>query len=178
MKFFKIFITFFYLSALNAGDTLQKTSWEGLYLKGYLGAAVEYLETRPPKKISLLGGPSVEYAWVFDRTFLSLDLTWLYYEDMFKSKEFTGNPLFGDYKVPSWALFLTPITGAHIGYVFESNDLVTIGFAYFWGVTGTYRHQFDDHFSIEGRATWFYDRVLYNDGLHDLHILIGINYKF
>jgi hypothetical protein len=114
-----------------------------------------------------------------DRIYLGTELSWLYYETLLRPNQtIYVHPLLGQWTIPAWALLSVPLSDVMLVYQTDNNTLFQLGLTYLWGVCATINTPINDHLSMNFKTRWFFDRVLYNDGIHDFHFLLGLNYHF
>jgi hypothetical protein len=117
----------------------------------------------------------IEKGWILgEHIYLGTDLTWYaFVPDSFQDQRIT---LSGSSTVSSALLIAIPIPHLQLGYITKDDLLISIGPAYFWGVTATVRKPISKSFFLNAEATWFLDRAFFDTGLHDLYlnILVGL----
>jgi hypothetical protein len=165
----------------------KKAYWQGHKIRADLGiftvinsvnaTANPAVKDRDGLRTGLMTELGYEYGIVFSESYyVGVDATWtLFFPDSFKNQNIT---LQGGEPVSPLALALIPIVHFHFGYIFKDNTLLTVGVPYFWGLMSTIRHPISDSFFVEGKVLWFFDRILFNTGLHDLYFSGGLGLRF
>jgi hypothetical protein len=157
---------------------LTPFTWEGHKVRGDAGTFSAFDQ---PLRVGGMLELGYEYGWVFGKSFyLGFDVTWnLFFPDSFKPQNITLNPNTNGSPAPSWLVIAIPIIHSHFGYVFQSTQtLVTLGSAYVWGITSTVRQPIKDNLFVEAKWLWWLDRVLGDQGIHDMYFTVGGGIKF
>lgn len=111
---------------------------------------------------------AIEKGWTpSEHFYIGVDLTWtVFIPDSFQDQTIT----ISNSVVPPWVLLITPIPHFSLGYITRDELLITLGPAYLWGLTGSIRTPVSRSSFFAVEATWFFDRILFNTGLHDLYL--------
>lgn len=108
---------------------------------------------------------------------LDAELSWLMYKSLCETgKKVTAHPVLGGWELPSKYLLFTPITDVGVSKNFGRNVRLGAGLTYLWGLYAKAAMSFDQNISLNCKCRWFFDRNLYHDGIHDMHLLIGVTY--
>lgn len=171
----------FFLMASNVLSVNDK--WKGLSIRSLSGFYARFynMENDPKfeKEIGFISGWALEYSFdMSGKKYLSLDMSFPYYNEIFEGEEIASSPIFGRFIFPRFFLMLIPIFKAHIGYELREDILLTIGPVYFWGVGARVRKLIASNISFDFEIHYFLDRIFINDGIHDLHAMFSFSYIF
>lgn len=110
-----------------------------------------------------------------DYTF-DAQLSWLLYPTLLDSSIVIVNTF--DYQpIDPKILLLTPITDVGISKQINEELSVGAGITYLWGLYAKGAYKIDNNFSVFCHTRWRADRYLFNVGLHDSNVIMGLSYE-
>ncbi|HCB63963.1 MAG TPA: hypothetical protein DEP20_01150 [Fusobacteria bacterium] len=181
----KKFLSFIIFSAFSISSFAD---WRGLSLRSISGVHAKWRKmvneelgiNDSEKGMGVLAGFGLEYAFDFipENYYLSVELGFPYYDQMFSGGQIMSQPVFGRFLFPKTFLLVIPVIYVYVGYKFKDETLITLGATYLWGVNASIRKMISDNVSFEIHGTLFLDRLFIDDGLHDAHLMFSLRYLF
>lgn len=157
----------------------QQKTWSGHLLRSDVGTSAIFNEGQKTKWAPLFELGYEFGSMVSQHFYLGIDATWiLFFPDSFRPQHITLNGGKAGHRVSPLMVILIPILQGHLGFRFKDETLVTLGPAYFWGLITTVRRPLNPSFFWEFKTLWFLDRLLFDQGIHDLFLTVGLGFRF
>lgn len=166
------------------GSEALANNWNGLSIRTISGFHLKWLgldseNSQGQQAVGVLSGWGLEYGLPLKGNLLALiEASFPYHDGIFEGGSIHSAPIFGGFLFPKFLLAFVPVWIPSLGYQINDKLLISFGTVYLWGLHLSIRRLVSDFLSMELHFSWFFDRFLLKDGLHDAHITFSIRYLF
>lgn len=179
--YLKILIIIFYIQSNILADAISPYSkWDGW--KFNTDAGIFNVIKKNTENYKIITGPCLGFNFEYGKSFGTNKQFYYGFNTVFNAfipDSLSANhlTLFSGEKLISVPDFIIPIFEFTLGYN-KDNSQLNIGSSYFWGLKLEYRNMFRENTYFFVKSVVWMDKMLFNKGLHDNYITVGIGFKF